>query len=131
MRIAEDLNVPNFLEEVLTRKRHWRRGVLLEPTCDKVKYPCPAWDHHHGHWALKEDGLKVVTRYYLKRLVEPVSEATWIALEEELEDALTARRRLREKTHPVFRALVEEGGDRKEDGVRFSKVIEEEVVHVG
>lgn len=42
---------------------------------------------------LKEDGLKVVTRYYLKRLVEPVSEATWIALEEELEDALTARRR--------------------------------------
>lgn len=31
----------------------------------------------------------------------------------------------------MFRALVEEGGDRKEDGVRFSKVIEEEVVHVG
>lgn len=70
VRIGEDPHFPNFLEEVLVRKRHWRRGVLLEPACEKVKYLCPAWDHH-GHWVLKEDNSKVVTRYFLRRLTQP------------------------------------------------------------
>ena len=129
VRIGEALNVPTFLEEVLVRKRHWRRGVLMEPTCEKVKYLCPAWDHH-GHWVMKEDGSKIVTRYYLKRLNQPVNEAIWVALEKELDDALTVRRRLREKTHPIFRSMKEAEEDKKKDLVRVSKVIEEEVLHM-
>ena len=128
-RIGEEPHFPNFLEEVLVRKRHWRRGVLLEPTCDKVKYLCPAWDHH-GHWVLKEDNTKVVTRYFLKRLTTPVTEAVWLALEAELEDGLSARRRLREKTHPLIRKLEEEERGRSREGekeMRISKVIEDEM----
>ena len=117
MRIGEEPHFPSFLEEVLVRKRHWRRGVLLEPTCEKVKYLCPAWDHH-GHWVLKEDNTKIVTRYFLKRLTTPVSEATWLALETELEDGLTTRRRLREKTHPMVRKAQEEEVGRGRQAVR-------------
>ena len=126
VRIGEDPHFPNFLEEVLVRKRHWRRGVLLEPACEKVKYLCPAWDHH-GHWVLKEDNSEVVTRYFLRRLTQPVSEATWLALEAELEDGLATRRRLREKTHPMMRKIYEEGSQRREKEMRIAKVIEEEM----
>ena len=128
VRIGEDPHFPSFLEEVLVRKRHWRRGVLLEPTCEKVKYLCPAWDHH-GHWVLKEDDTKVVTRYFLRRLTQPVNEATWLALETELEDGLAARRRLREKTHPLVRKMQEEeeGDKGRGHGMRVAKVIEEEM----
>ena len=128
VRIGEDPHFPNFLEEVLVRKRHWRRGVLLEPTCEKVKYLCPAWDHH-GPWVLKEDNTKVVTRYFLRRLTQPVSEATWLALETELEDGLSARRRLREKTHPLVRQIQEEDGRDgvQSKGMRVARVIEEEM----
>jgi len=66
-RIDRKVDVPPFMEEVLVRKRHWRRGVLMEPSMEKVRYICPAWDHH-GHWVLKEDGSKVVTRYVIRRL---------------------------------------------------------------
>lgn len=129
VRIGEEPHFPNFLEEVLVRKRHWRRGVLLEPTCEKVKYLCPAWDHH-GHWVLKEDNTKIVTRYFLKRLTTPVNEATWLALETELEDGLTARRRLREKTHPMVRKAQEEEVRRGCQEVRIAKAIEEEMVQL-
>ena len=126
VRIGEEPQFPNFLEEVLVRKRHWRRGVLLEPTCEKVKYLCPAWDHH-GHWVLKEDNTKVVARYFLRRLTHAVTEATWIALDVELEDGLATRRRLREKTHPMVRK-VEEEEKRGGDEMRIAKIIEEEMV---
>ena len=65
VRVQQPLEIPPMLEEVLVRKRRWRRGVLMEPTCEKVKYLCPAWDHH-GHWVLKEDGTKAVARYFLR-----------------------------------------------------------------
>ena len=128
VRLQDPLVFPPMLEEVLVRKRRWRRGVLLEPTCEKVKYLCPAWDHH-GHWVLKEDGTKAVARYYLRRLSEPVSESVWVALEKEVDDALNARRRLREKTSPVFRHLQGEDQDRKND-VRIMRLIEEEMFHL-
>lgn len=122
VRVQQPLEIPPMLEEVLVRKRRWRRGVLMEPTCEKVKYLCPAWDHH-GHWVLKEDGTKAVARYFLRRLTEPISESTW---EEEVADALEVRRRLRQKTSPIFRGLRQEEG-RGENEVRTMRVIEDEM----
>ena len=128
VRVQDPLIFPPMLEEILVRKRRWRRGVLLEPTCEKVKYLCPAWDHH-GHWVLKEDGTKAVARYYLRRLNEPVSESVWVALEKEVDDALNARRRLREKTSPMFRCLQGEDKGREND-IRIMRLIEEEMFHM-
>ena len=136
-RIEKKVDVPPFMEEVLVRRRHWRRGVLMEPSTEKVRYICPAWDHH-GHWVLKEDGTKIVTRYVIRRLAEPITEGVWVALEEETLDALQARRRMREKTSPVIRKIQESGPEgtpeepeemkkRREDEV-IARVIEEEMM---
>ena len=131
-RIGRKVDFPPFMEEVLVRRRHWRRGVLMEPSTEKVRYICPAWDHH-GHWVLKEDGTKVVTRYVIKKLMEPVTEATWIALEEETLDALNSRRRMREKVSPVFRKIEETPREeperpQPEDPALVLRIIEEEMV---
>lgn len=133
-RIGRKVDFPPFMEEVLVRKRHWRRGVLMEPSTEKVRYICPAWDHH-GHWVMKEDGTKVVTRYVIRKLMEPVTEAIWIALEEETMDALLGRRRMREKVSPVFKKImseeVEEAEEgRSEDPVLIQRIIEEEMVNL-
>ena len=134
-RIDKKVDIPPFMEEVVVRKRHWRRGVLMEPSTEKVRYICPAWDHH-GHWVLKEDGTKVVTRYVIRKLREPATEDVWVALEEETLDALQARRRMREKVSPVIRMIgrgepedpsTEDGKRRREDEV-IAKVIEEEMM---
>ena len=103
-RTGKKVEFPPFMEEVTIRRRMWRRGVLMEPTTEKVKYICPAWDHH-GHWVLKGDGTKVVTRYVIRRMKEPISEEVWIALEKETLDALNDRRRMREKVSPVIRKI--------------------------
>lgn len=136
-RIDKKIDIPPFMEEVLVRRRHWRRGVLMEPSTEKVRYICPAWDHH-GHWVQKEDGSKVVTRYVIRKLREPVTEDVWIALEEEALDALQSRRRMREKTSPALRMLdglgeENHGGDEEEKESRrteevISKIIEEEMM---
>ena len=103
-RTGKKVEFPPFMEEVTIRRRMWRRGVLMEPTTEKVKYICPAWDHH-GHWVLKGDGTKVVTRNVIRRMKEPISEEVWIALEKEMLDALNDRRRMREKVSPVIRKI--------------------------
>ena len=133
-RIGRKVDFPPFMEEVLVRKRHWRRGVLMEPSTEKVRYICAAWDHH-GHWVMKEDGTKVVTRYVIRKLMEPVTEAIWIALEEETMDALLGRRRMREKVSPVFKKIMSEEGEeaeegRAEDPVLIQRIIEEEMVNL-
>ena len=132
-RTGRKVDFPPFMEEVLVRRRHWRRGVLMEPSTEKVRYICPAWDHH-GHWVLKEDGTKVVTRYVIRKLMEPVTEATWIALEEETLDALNSRRRMREKVSPVFRKVEEIPGEepeepQPEDPALVLRIIEESEDH--
>ena len=132
-RTDKKVDFPPFMEEVLVRKRHWRRGVLMEPSTEKVRYICPAWDHH-GHWVMKEDGTKVVTRYVIRKLMEPVTEAIWIALEEEALDAMLGRRRMREKVSPTFKRLevVEEEEEQRprqvEGPTLVNRIIEEEMV---
>ncbi|CAL1154816.1 unnamed protein product [Cladocopium goreaui] len=52
-RIGEEPKFPPFLQEVLVRRRTWRKGVF-EPTTETVQYLFPATEEH-GHWILPKD----------------------------------------------------------------------------
>ena len=120
---------PAFLQKVTVRKRNWEKGSMA-PACEVVKYLFPAWDHH-GHWVMKDDGTKLVTRYVLRQVKDVSTTQEWIAIEEELVNALVKRRGMREKTAPMVRRL--EGGDEKkkneeeDQAGRVAKIIEEEM----
>ena len=126
--------IPAFMQEVTVKKRFWRTKEL-EPGREVVKYLSPTW-LHHGHWVLREDGTKMLTRAVFKRMTEPVDDQAWIALE----DALTPvdlRRRLRGK---VLVRRVE--GSQQEDKPQspdpeemakekhLERIIQEEMAHV-
>ena len=139
-RLGKPVDFHPFFQEVVVRRRHWRRGVLLEPSAEKVKYICPAWDHH-SHWVLKDDGTKMVTRYVIRRLKEPVTEDVWVALEQEVLDAQQVRRRRRrrrEKVSPMVKKIEEDQrGEEQEDEITnarregvIAKVIEEEMMRM-
>jgi plasmid stabilization system protein ParE len=86
--------IPAFMQEVTVKKRFWRTKEL-EPGREVVRYLSPTW-LHHGHWVLREDGTRMLTRAVFKKGTEPVDDQVWVALE----DALTPvdlRRRLRGK----------------------------------
>ena len=51
----------------------------MAPTCEVVKYLFPAWDHH-GHWVMKDDGTKLVTRYVLRQVKDVSTTQEWIAI---------------------------------------------------
>ncbi|CAL1136331.1 unnamed protein product [Cladocopium goreaui] len=95
-RIGEEPKFPPFLQEVLVRRRTWRKGVF-EPTTETVQYLFPATEEH-GHWILPKDEPPRVTRYVMKKAKDPVSEHQWLALEKDTVDALLVRRRLRGKS---------------------------------
>ncbi len=125
---------PLFLQEVHTKKRHWK-ARSLEPTMEVVKYLSPAWEDH-GHWIVREGAKPSVTRYVLQKVKTPVDEGVWVALEKDLMDGLTLRRRVRGKT--TVRAFdVMEGAEkiweegsmerRQELRMKTMKVIEEEM----
>eukprot|EP00438_Fugacium_kawagutii_P027285 Skav230163 [mRNA] locus=scaffold996:123382:133082:- [translate_table: standard] len=95
VRLDRTPDWPPFLHPVKIRKRTWRRGSF-DPVVDSVMYLCPSAEEH-GHWTVKEDEVPRVTRCLMKRTVEPLDESIWVALEREIPDEHTARRRLREK----------------------------------
>eukprot|EP00435_Cladocopium_sp_Y103_P068005 s204_g30.t2 len=95
-RIGDAPAFPPFLQEVLVRRRTWRKGVF-EPTVETVKYLFPA-PEEHGHWIQPEDQPPRVTKYVLRKVQEPITDKKWVAIEKDVADALTTRRRLREKT---------------------------------
>lgn len=127
-RITTPVEFPGFLEVVHTRKRTWK-NQQFEAVMSKVKYLCPAW-HEHGHFIQRENERPSVTRYVLRRLVEPTTEAHWIALEKEAEDALTLRRRIRGKS--AIRSLEVQPADRQGEVEKqnIEKVIKEEMDHL-
>ena len=100
----------------------------MEVTVDKVKYLTPTMEDH-GHWIVKEGESPRITKYILKKSIEPVTEATWLALERELEDSLTIRRRLRNKTsiRSLSRVFPEEEEEKKKVAkMRKERMLEEE-----
>ena len=127
-RVTTPLEFPGFLEVVHTRKRTWK-NQQFEAVMSQVKYLCPAW-HEHGHFIQRENERPSVTRYVLRRLQEPTTEAHWIALEKEVEDALTVRRRIRGKS--AIRSLEIHPSDQQEEVRRqvIAKVIKDEMDHL-
>ena len=128
-RIGEEPKFPPFLQEVLVRRRTWRKGVF-EPTTETVQYLFPATEEH-GHWILPKDEPPRVTRYVMKKAKDPVSEHQWLALEKDTVDALLVRRRLRGKS--AIRKIEEddveekEREDQKKRRINYIRVIEDEM----
>ena len=80
-RLHKIPDFPPFMEEVLVRRRRWKK-------------PSP---ENHGHWVVTLGERPRLTRCYMKKVEGPPNPDHWIALEKELLDGLTLRRRLREK----------------------------------
>ena len=126
-RTGRKPNWPNFLQEVLVRKRTWRQGAM-EVTVNKVKYLTPTQEDY-GHWIVKDGESPRLTKYIMKKSIEPVTNATWLALERDLADSLTIRRRLRNKTTiRSISGVIEEGEEElnKAAKIRGVRMLEEE-----
>ena len=106
------------MQDVLVRRRTWRQGVF-EPTVETVKYLFPA-PEEHGHWVQGEEKRPRVTKYVLRKAKEPITDQKWVAIEKEVADALTARRRLREKAS--VRKIEVEEKDLKDEEKEEEKV---------
>ena len=87
---------PRFLQDVLVRGRQWKKKAF-EPTVESAKYLCPA-PEDNGHWIKVGDELPRVTRCFIRKALERPDEGVWLAVERDVADALTKRRRLRGKT---------------------------------
>ena len=110
------------MQEVLTRKRRWKKREF-EPTMDRVRYLGPS-PENHGHWIMKEGETARLTRSVFKKVGEMPTPAHWIALERDLLDGLTSRRRLREKT-TIKRIEVETSQETGEK--RTQRIIDDEM----
>ena len=127
-RLHQVPNFPPFLTEVMVRRRRWKRDDL-GPTSERVRYLCPS-PENHGHWIVRDDERPRLTRCYMRRLEDPPTEGHWIALEKELLDGLSLRRRIRGKT--AVKKIQKEQGEveEKEEEAkrRMRKVLEEEAL---
>ena len=109
LRIGKKQDFPPLYAEVLTKKRYWKSKEFA-PTMEKVRYLCPSWQNH-GHWVVREDGTRIVTRFYLSKVFNPITDQAWIAVASEQLDPVEVRRRLRGKT--TVRMFVAEDGEKK------------------
>ena len=138
-QIGKNPALPNFMAEVLVRKRFWRARELL-PTQERALYIGPSWVHH-GHWIQREDGTYALTRMVMHQLKDPPKDDDWIGLEDELAPT-EVRRRIRGKValnHLSFgeafhgeaeEVTIEEQKEeeeKEESILRTRKVIEEEM----
>ena len=91
-----------------------------------MRYLTPTQEDY-GHWTVKDGESPKLTKYIMKKSIEPVTNATWLALERELRVAasLTIRRRLRNKT---ISGVIEEGEEEldKAAKIRGVRMLEEE-----
>ena len=117
--------VPPFMSKVIVKKRYWK-AKDFDPKNEVVKYIAPSW-LYHGHWIMRDDGTKALTRAVISRTQEPITDEVWIALE----DAFTpmeARQRIRGKS--VVKRLKVEENRPKEDERRREQVMHEEAARL-
>lgn len=124
-RLGLSQNFPPLGKMVLTKKRAWRSKEFA-PTMEKVEYLCPSWESH-GHWIRREDGTKIVTRFYISRVVDPPDPQAWIGLMEEYPDPLDVRRRIRGKQPPFVRLRMVQGEDQKNEEEKEDEREEDEL----
>ena len=119
--------VPPFLSKVIVKKRYWK-AKDFEPKNEVVRYVAPSW-LFHGHWIMKDDGTKALTRAVIARTVEPITDEVWVALEDAL-NPLEARQRIRGKSL-VQRLKVEEQEEKRSyEEKNKEKVIQEEAARL-
>ena len=121
-RIKRSDQFPPFMEEVLMTRRFWAAGGF-DPTHEKVKYLCPSWADH-GHWVLRPDGSKALTRSVIRNTTWPVSDEIWVGMADDLEPHEVGRR-LRGKT--TFRKMMNEEDPKPDEHHHVEKVIQEEM----
>ena len=95
-RLDKTPEFPRFLQDVLVRRRRWKKQAF-EPTVEVAKYLGPA-PEDNGHWIKVGNEAPRVTRCFMQKALERPEEGVWLAVAREALDALTKRRRLREKT---------------------------------
>ena len=129
-RIYEVPTFPMFMEKILVRKRRWQRDDL-GPTMEEVCYLGPSTENH-GHWIVKEGERPRLTRCVMKKVEGRPTEGQWIALERELLDGLTLRRRLRGKTtiKKLQKEVESEEEKEKKEKMRVKRVVEEEMLKI-
>ena len=128
-RTYQKPSFPPFMQEVLVRRRRWKLGEF-SPTMESVRYLAPS-PQNHGHWIVKEGEAPRLTRSVVRKVSSAPEEGHWIALEKELLDGLSLRRRLREKTCVKRIEGRKEDEERKtEERRRLKMVIAEEMKRV-
>ncbi|CAL1129619.1 unnamed protein product [Cladocopium goreaui] len=105
--------------ETWMRRRRWKKQAF-EPMVEVARYLGPA-PEDNGHWIKVNDEAPRVTRCYMQKAIERPEEGVWLAIEREVLDALTKRRRLREKT-TVRRLKMEEKEEGEDEAVRLAKM---------
>ncbi|CAL1129507.1 unnamed protein product [Cladocopium goreaui] len=130
VRLDKKPDFPRFLQEVRVRKRSWKKSSM-EVGVEKVLYLAPA-PEEHGHWVVKKGDPPRLTKSILRMTTEPEDENQWLALERELMDAWTVRRRLRDKsTVKKLEGFEDPEEDRKDEVLkrnsRIVELIEEEM----
>jgi hypothetical protein len=118
--------VPPFMAKVIIKKRYWK-AKDFDPKNEVVRYIAPSWIFH-GHWIMKEDGAKALTRAVITNTKEPITDEIWVALEDAL-TPLDARQRIRGKSL-VQRLKVEEEDDQHEEKQRKERVLQEEAARL-
>ena len=130
VRLDKKPDFPRFLQEVRVRKRSWKKSSM-EVGVEKVLYLAPA-PEEHGHWVVKKGDPPRLTKSILRMTTEPEDENQWLALERDLMDAWTVRRRLRDKsTVKKLEGFEDPEEDRKDEVLkrnsRIVELIEEEM----
>ena len=83
-RIGNKEITPPFLSKMIVKKRYWK-AKDFDVKNEVVRYIAPSWVFH-GHWVLRGDGTKALTRAVITNTQEPITDEVWIAME----DAFTA-----------------------------------------
>ena len=98
---------------------------------EEVCYLGPSTENH-GHWIVKEGERPRLTRCVMKKVDKRPTEGQWIALERELLDGLTLRRRLREKTtiRKIQKEVESEEEKEQKEKMRVKRVVEEEMLKI-
>ena len=133
-RIGQIPDFPRFLADVRVRKRSWTRGSL-EPNVELAKFLTPS-PEDHGYWIVPGEQAPRLTRSLMRKTENPEDPSSWIAVERDVMDAWTVRRRIRGKStirriqqneEPEESEEDERNQEEKERAERALKVIKEEM----
>ena len=110
---------------MIVKKRSWK-AKDFDVKNEVVRYIAPSWVFH-GHWVLRDDGTKALTRAVITNTQEPITDEVWNALEDTF-TPLDARRRLRGKS--LLQRLKVEKREEEKDMPERERVLHEEAARL-